>query len=83
MFQQIGGYVQSEVGGIDSIAEISVRMKGWKVQTFPDLKVLHHRRVSTGEGTIYKALFKKGKMNYSIGYHPLFFIFLTIFFKSP
>ena len=35
-FQEIGGYVPNPAGGVDWIAVMSARMKGWKVQSFPE-----------------------------------------------
>lgn len=71
-FEQIGGYIPLKMGGIDAAAEIMARMHGWKVQTLPSLRVLHHRRVATGGGDILKARFRQGKMYYNLGYHPVF-----------
>jgi len=34
-FEEIGGYVPVKGGGIDHIAVITARMKGWKTRTFP------------------------------------------------
>jgi hypothetical protein len=47
-------------------------MHGWGVQTFPEIHVYHHRRVSTGRATILSARFHQGVTNYLLGYHPLF-----------
>jgi biofilm PGA synthesis N-glycosyltransferase PgaC len=71
-FEQIGGYIPLNIGGIDAAAEIMARMHGWEVRTFPALKVLHHRRVAKGGGAMLKARFRQGQMYYNLGYHPLF-----------
>ena len=71
-YEQIGGYVPLRFGGIDSAAEITARMHGWQVQTFPELEVLHHRRVASGGGRFVTTQWRHGLRHYSLGYHPLF-----------
>jgi len=71
-YEAFGGYIPLSSGGIDAAAEIMTRMHGWEVQTFPDIRVLHHRRVSTGSTTILGTKFRQGTTNYLLGYHPLF-----------
>jgi biofilm PGA synthesis N-glycosyltransferase PgaC len=71
-YEDIGGYVGIKGGGIDAAAEITARMHGWKVRTFSDLPVWHHRRVVTGSSSIVGARFRQGASNYQLGYHPLF-----------
>jgi len=71
-FEAIGGYIPIKSGGIDAAAEIIGRMHGWKVRTFPEIQVLHHRRVMTGSRNILHTRFKQGMTQYLLGYHPLF-----------
>jgi len=71
-YEDIGGYIPIKEGGIDAAAEIMARMRGWKTQTFPELKVLHHRRVAIGKGNILSMRFRTGRTNRLLGYHPLF-----------
>lgn len=71
-FNQIGGYTAMPMGGIDAAAEITARKHGWDVMTFPELKVLHHRRVANAGGNIIRARFRQGRMYQTLGYHPLF-----------
>lgn len=71
-FMEIGGYVPVKSGGIDAIAEIMARMLGWEVETFPDLQVLHHRRVQTGAASVFKTRFRQGINHSRMGYHWLF-----------
>jgi hypothetical protein len=47
-------------------------MQGWTVETFPQVHVYHHRRVSTGKGRILSTRFYQGVTNHLLGYHPLF-----------
>lgn len=70
-FEEIGGYIPISAGGIDAAAEISARMRGWRVRAF-DLKAFHHRRVSGGNGRVFKSRFRHGVAHYLLGYHPLF-----------
>jgi len=71
-YEEIGGYVPLRYGCIDSAAEIMTRMHGWEVLTFADIAVRHHRRVSSGTGSMLKTIFRHGLGHHSIGYHPLF-----------
>lgn len=71
-YEQIGGYLPLKGGAIDAVAEIMARMHGWKVQTFPEIKVLHHRRTGTATQNVLCARFNDGLNDYMIGYHPLF-----------
>jgi biofilm PGA synthesis N-glycosyltransferase PgaC len=68
-YESIGGYIPLPYGGPDWCAEISVRMKGWRVQAIPELQVNHHR--STGGGTgVLRYAFQQGMMDHSLGSHP-------------
>lgn len=72
VFESIGGFVPLELGGEDSAAEIMTRMKGWRTQTFSDLHVGHHGRVTMGGRNVLVTHFNKGRVNYTLGYHPVF-----------
>jgi len=71
-YTEIGGLIPLQLGGEEIIVEVMARKQGWCVQTFPALKVFHHRRVAAIKGKILRARFRQGIMNYSLGYHPLF-----------
>ena len=73
-FEDIGGYSPIKMGGIDAVAEISARMKGWEVRTFTDLKVYHHRCIGVTKGSIFFGKFRYGVRDNLIGNHPLFVI---------
>lgn len=71
-FQDIGAaYLPLPYGGPDTYAEISARMKGWHVTSFPDLKVSHHRQTGSAGGLLRGCL-RQGRMDYSLGTLPLF-----------
>ncbi len=78
-FSSIGGLIPLELGGEDTVAEVMARMHGWSVQTFPELEVLNHRQVGTATASIFKYKFKKGVLNYTLGYHPLFQTIISIY----
>lgn len=71
-YEDIGGYVHVKVGIEDAVAAVMARRAGWKVESFPEVKVLHHRRTGTEGHSIYHARFHKGKEDYFLGYHPVF-----------
>lgn len=70
-FEQVQPYVPLLHGGPDSYAEISARMKGWRVQSFPALHVFHHRPTNTA-GSLLRNCFRQGRMDYSLGYLPAY-----------
>jgi len=73
-YEEVGGYVPIAYGNIDSIAEITARMKGWETRSFPELKVFHYRRTGTEGRSILKGRFREGRIEYMLGYHPLFHV---------
>ena len=70
-YEQCGGYTPLPYGGPDWYAEVTARMKGWQVRSFPDLPVYHHRPTGTAGGLL-KACFRQGRMDFSFGTHPAF-----------
>lgn len=79
VYEAIGGYTPQAAGGIDSIAEIMVRMRGRTVRTFDDLAVRHHGRVTGGQKNILMSRFAKGRINYLLGYSPLFQFLVSLY----
>jgi glycosyltransferase involved in cell wall biosynthesis len=73
-FKEIGGYKPLCGGGEDAAGEITARSKGWKVQTFKDLEVRHHRRVISGSRNAYSNSIRHGISCYLLGYHPVFHV---------
>lgn len=74
-FEQIGGYVPVKGGGIDHIAVITARMKGWKTRTFPEKVCLHHRAMGTAQRSTLVARFRFGMQDYALGGHPIWELF--------
>jgi glycosyltransferase involved in cell wall biosynthesis len=74
-FQEIGGYVPNRAGGIDWIAVMTARMKGWKVRSFSEKRYHHHRTLGTaGKGPL-QALFSYGEKDYYLGGSPIWQLF--------
>jgi glycosyltransferase involved in cell wall biosynthesis len=74
-FEEIGGYTPVKGGGIDYLAVITSRMKGWKTRTFTDKVCHHHRVMGTAEHHLLQARFKYGMKDYAFGNHPLWEFF--------
>jgi biofilm PGA synthesis N-glycosyltransferase PgaC len=78
-FEDIGGYTPIEGGGIDHVAVVSARMKGWKTRTFTESVCIHHRAMGTVQGGVLAARFRAGVKDYSMGNHPLWELFRTFY----
>jgi poly-beta-1,6-N-acetyl-D-glucosamine synthase len=78
-FEEIGGYVPVKGGGIDHIAVITARMKGWKTRAFSEKACTHHRDMGTAQRGSVMARFKFGKQDYALGGHPLWEILRTFY----
>jgi hypothetical protein len=70
-FEEIGGYRAVKGGGVDLIAAITARMKGWKTKTFTDKVCVHHRVMGTADAGVLRASFKTGVKDYALGAHPI------------
>ncbi|MFO1497459.1 MAG: glycosyltransferase family A protein [Verrucomicrobiota bacterium] len=71
-YSEIGGYIPRERGGIDTVAEVMARQRGWKVRTNTALVVHHHRRMGLANQGVLRARFLEGWQEYTIGYDPAF-----------
>jgi biofilm PGA synthesis N-glycosyltransferase PgaC len=78
-FEEIGGYRPVKGGGIDHIAVISARMKGWKTKTFTDKICLHHRKMGSAERGVLEIKFRVGVQDYALGGHPIWELFRTAY----
>lgn len=78
-FEAIGGYVPREIGGIDHVAVISARMKGWETRTFLDKPYIHHRQMGTATANALMVCWNTGKKDYVLGSAPLFEVFRCIY----
>ena len=74
-FDAIGGYAAVKSGGIDLIAVLSARAKGWQTRTFLERKFVHHRIQG---GALHSGLRERlytGRKDYLLGNHPLWEVF--------
>jgi glycosyltransferase involved in cell wall biosynthesis len=78
-FEEIGGYVPIEGGGIDWVAVTTARMKGWTTRTFTERTCLHHRKMGTGNTCVLMTWFRQGRKDYFLGNHPLWEIFRCLY----
>jgi glycosyltransferase involved in cell wall biosynthesis len=79
-FEQIGGYTPVQGGGIDVIAVLLARMKGWQTRTFIEKTCEHHRPMgSATAGSEMTANFRLGERGYRLGFHPLWQVFRSVY----
>ncbi len=69
-FEAIGGYAPMKGGGIDLIACLSARMKGWEVRTFPEKVSHHHRKQGSATKRGLSVVFSDGRKDYLLGADP-------------
>jgi glycosyltransferase involved in cell wall biosynthesis len=74
-FEQIGGYVPMPTGGVDHVAVITARMRGWRTRTFADKVCHHHRAIGSALHGTLRGKIKVGKLDYELGSHPLWEMF--------
>lgn len=79
-FEQIGGYVPVKGGGIDVIAVLTARSKGWRTQTFTEKTCEHHRPMGSAiSDSKWAANFKLGQTQYRLGFHPVWQVVRSIY----
>lgn len=78
-FKDIGGYVPHAAGGIDWIAVMTARMRGWKVRSFPDKRLHHHRSLGTAGRSGFAANFSYGEKDYYLGNSPVWETFRVLY----
>jgi biofilm PGA synthesis N-glycosyltransferase PgaC len=76
---EIGGYVANKAGGVDWIAVMTARMKGWTVRAFPEKRFHHHRSMGTAQRGIHASMFSYGEKDYYLGGSPLWQLFRCAF----
>jgi glycosyltransferase involved in cell wall biosynthesis len=74
-FREIGGYVANPAGGVDWIAVMTARLKGWNVRSFAEWRYHHHRLMGTAEKSAVVALFSYGQKDYYLGGSPVWQLF--------
>jgi glycosyltransferase involved in cell wall biosynthesis len=78
-FKDVGGYVPHAAGGIDWIAVMTARMRGWKVRSFPDKRLHHHRSLGTAGRSGFAANFSYGEKDYYLGNSPVWEMFRVVY----
>lgn len=78
-WEDIGGYVPHRAGGIDWIAVVTARMRGWKTRSFTDRWFFHHRHLGTAERGPLASSFSYGEKDYYMGGHPLWELFRVLY----
>jgi poly-beta-1,6-N-acetyl-D-glucosamine synthase len=78
-FEDIGGYVPIKTGGIDLVAVITARMKGWQTRTFLEKTYFHHRKMSSAKHSALGIAFDGGRTDYTHGCDPLWEVFRSIY----
>jgi poly-beta-1,6-N-acetyl-D-glucosamine synthase len=78
-FEAIGGYVPVKGGGIDLIAVLTARMKGWQTRTFLETNCDHHRRQGAAMHNPLGSWFNIGRKDYVLGGHPVWEVFRWIY----
>lgn len=68
-YAAIGGYTPLKGGGIDVVAVLTARMKGWETRTFPEKSLIHHRPMGTALNSGFTVRFKLGQKDYNMGRH--------------
>ena len=75
----IGGYLPIKSGGIDVVAGLMARMKGWQTMTFPERTVVHHRPTGAAKDPGLKTKLKRGTLDYMLGRHWLWELFRSLY----
>ena len=78
-FESIGGYRAVRSGGIDYIAVLSARAKGWHTRTYTEKSCLHHRKTGSAHHTGLRASLHTGQMDYLLGSHPGWELFRSLY----
>lgn len=78
-FEDINGYLPVKGGGVDRIAVVSARLKGWRTRTFTEKVCVHARPMGRAGHSILQARFKLGVKDYSLGSHPLWEVLRVLY----
>lgn len=81
-FEMIGGYIPLKGGGIDLIAVVTARIRGWKTETFTEKSCLHLRPMGKAGPHYLKYTLKSGHGDYLLGVHPVWQFFRSIYQMS-
>jgi poly-beta-1,6-N-acetyl-D-glucosamine synthase len=73
-FDTFGCFLPLKYGGEDWCAELTAKMNGWRVESYPALKVFHHKRIGARARGL-RPWYREGLADFSLGSHPLFEVF--------
>jgi len=74
-WEDINGYQANKAGGVDWIAVMTARMKGWTVTAYPEMRFHHHRSMGTAERGPIASAFSYGEKDYYLGGSPIWQVF--------
>jgi glycosyltransferase involved in cell wall biosynthesis len=78
-FEDIGGYKPIKTGGVDLVAVISARMKGWQTRSFLEKLCFHQRKMSSANHSTLGIAFASGRTDYTQGCDPVWEFFRSIY----
>jgi glycosyltransferase involved in cell wall biosynthesis len=70
-FEDIGGYQPLPHGGIDLVAVLTARMRGWRVRTFTERVLTHHRKQGSASRRGLAVVRNDGRKDYLLGADPV------------
>jgi poly-beta-1,6-N-acetyl-D-glucosamine synthase len=74
-FESFGGYKPSRLGGVDLLANLLARMRGWQTRVYMGRLLIHQRQQGTAKTHPFLVEFYNGRKDYMFGGHPLWEIF--------
>jgi glycosyltransferase involved in cell wall biosynthesis len=77
-YEAIGGYRPIKTGGIDLVAVMTARMKGWQTRTFLEKQYNHHRKMGSAKHGWLTGEFNGGRVDYILGCHPVWQLLRSI-----
>ena len=78
-FEDIGGYKPIKTGGVDLVAVITARMKGWQTRSFLERVSIHHRKMSSANHSVLGIAFAGGYTDYTHGCDALWELFRSAY----
>ena len=78
-FEAIGGYSAVKTGGIDLMAVLTARTKGWETRTFTEKSFVHHRSQGGALHTGLRGRWYMGRKDYLLGNHPVWEFFRSFY----
>jgi glycosyltransferase involved in cell wall biosynthesis len=78
-FEDIGGYRPLKSGGVDMVAVLSARAKGWQTRTFTEKPYFHHRPMNGAQMKGVRERLHTGRKDYLLGSHPVWELFRSLY----